>query len=156
MNLNHPLFFGWEGSLLLDTQLVEIFFGVIFTICIFVVGWILWKKGILRFRIGTYLGYSQSQTSRSCRANYKLFSGFNYFYFRFQKGATVILKYSVKVDKGTITINLRNKAGELFTKTFSEDEEGEYEFITESKWHSVQFDGHKTEGNYSAEFTVVE
>ena len=77
------------------------------------------------------------------------------FYFRFQKETTVTLKYSVKVEKGTITMNLRNKAGELLTKTFSEDEEGEFEFMTKSKWHSLHFDGHKTKGSYSAEFLVV-
>ena len=52
-------------------------------------------------------------------------------------------------------MNLRNKAGELLTKTFSEDEEGEFEFMTKSKWHSLHFDGQKTKGSYSAEFLVV-
>ena len=72
------------------------------------------------------------------------------FYFRFQKETPVTLKYSVRVEKGTITMNLRNKAGELWTKTFSEDEEGEFEFMTKSKWHSLHFDGQKTKGSYSA------
>lgn len=40
-------------------------------------------------------------------------------------------------------MTLRNKAGELFTKTFAEDAEGNFEFITESKWHSVQCEGQK-------------
>ena len=149
------VYFVWKGSSLLDAQPIQIIFGPIYTVTIFVVGWFLWKKGIIRFQVGTYLGYSQFHNHRSCRAKYKLFNGFKYFYFRFHKETIVILKYSVKVDKGTITINLRNKAGELFTKTFTEDAEGEYEFITESKWHSVQFVGHKTRGSYSAEFSVV-
>ena len=42
-----------------------------------------------------------------------------------------------------ITMNLRNKTGELLTKTFSEDEEGEFEFMTKSKWYSLHFDGRK-------------
>ena len=52
-------------------------------------------------------------------------------------------------------MNLRNKTGELLTKIFSEDEEGEFEFMTKSKWYSLHFDGRKTKGRYSAEFLAV-
>ena len=138
----------------MDTQFLQIFFGVIYTSTLFIIGYILWKKRIIRFRFGSYVGFVNSHNNRSCRARYKLFSGFEYFYFRFQKGATVTLKYSVKVEKGTLTINLRNKSGEIYTKTFEEDGEGEHEFMTESKWHSIQFDGQKTKGSFSAELIV--
>ena len=77
--------------------------------------------------------------------------GRNPFIFDFKRRRSVTLKYAVKVEKGTITMNLRNKTGELLTKTFSEDEEGEFEFMTKSKWYSLHFDGHKTKGSYSAE-----
>ena len=77
------------------------------------------------------------------------------FIFDFKRRRRLLLKYSVRVEKGTITMNLRNKAGELLTKTFSEDEEGEFEFMTKSKWYSLHFDGRKTKGSYSAEFLVV-
>jgi hypothetical protein len=68
--------------------------------------------------MGAYLGYFQFHNRRSCRAKYKLFNGCKSFYFCFQKETTVTLKYSVKVENGTITMNLRNKAGELFSQTF--------------------------------------
>jgi hypothetical protein len=139
----------------LEAQLIQKVFGIIYMVTLFAVFWILWKKGILRFRIGAYLGYSQFHNRRSCRAKYKLFNGCRSFYFRFQKETPVTLKYSVRVEKGTITMNLRNKAGELLTKTFLEDEEGEFEFMTKRKWHSLHFDGQKTKGSYSAEFLVV-
>lgn len=139
----------------LEEQLIQKVLGIIYMVTLFSVFWILWKKGILRFRFGAYLGYSQFHNRRSCRAKYRLFNGEKSFYFRFQKETTVTLKYAVKVEKGTITMNLRSKAGELLTKTFSEDEEGEFEFKTESKWHSLHFDGRKTKGSYSAEFLDV-
>ena len=139
----------------LEAQLIQKILGIIYMVTLFAVFWILWKKGILRFRIGAYLGYTQFHNRRSCRAKYSLFNGEKSFYFRFQKETVVTLKYAVKVEKGTITMNLRNKAGELLTKTFSEDEEGEFEFMTKSKWHSLHFDGRKTKGSYSAEFLVV-
>ena len=135
----------------MEAQLIQKAFGIIYMVTLFAVFWILWKKGILRFRIGAYLGYTQFHNRRSCRAKYRLFNGEKSFYFRFQKETTVTLKYAVKVQKGTITMNLRNKTGELLTKAFSEDEEGEFEFMTKSKWYSLHFDGRKTKGRYSAE-----
>lgn len=136
----------------MEEQLIQKVLGIIYVVTLFAVFWILWKKGILRFRIGAYLGYSQFHNRRSCRAKYSLFNGEKSFYFRFQRETTVTLKYSVKVEKGAITMNLRNKAGELLTKTFSEDEEGEFEFITKGKWHSLHFDGQKTKGSYFIKF----
>ena len=141
-----------ERGVVLESQLIQIFLGIIYMVTLFAVFWILWRKGILRFRIGAYLGYTQFHNRRSCRAKYSLFNGEKSFYFRFQKETSVILKYSVRVEKGTITMNLRNKAGEILSKTFSEDEEGEFEFITKNKWYSLHFDGQKTKGSYSAEF----
>ena len=54
-----------------------------------------------------------------------------------------------------MTITQRDKAGELFTTTCSEDEEGEYQFFTKRNWHTIQFNGYKTKGSFSAEFSVV-
>ncbi|WP_142386561.1 hypothetical protein [Bacillus sp. Marseille-P3661] len=138
----------------MDNQLTDELLELIPITILLLIGWFLWKKRILRFSSGKYLDYTDSYTKRSCRATYKLFHGFKYFYFRFKKGSVVIVSYSAKVEKGTLTITLRNRKGELFKKTFSSDEGGKYQFAAEEKSYSIQIDGNNTQGSCFIEFQV--
>ena len=123
---------------------------------ILIIGYILWKKGIIRIKIASYRKYTHFYNQNSCRASYQLFDGFDYFYFRFNKNLSIKMKYSVKVTKGTLTLIVLNKKGEsedkVFSKTFSDDEAGEFQFLTEAKYHSVKLVGDYTQGSCSVEF----
>jgi len=76
---------------------------------ILIIGYILWKKGIIRIKIASYRKYIHFYNQNSCRASYQLFDGFDYFYFRFNKNLSIKMKYSVKVTKGTLTLIVLNK-----------------------------------------------
>ncbi|WP_025027301.1 hypothetical protein [Caldalkalibacillus mannanilyticus] len=126
-----------------------------FTILI-IIAWVLHKKGILSFRITTKIKYVASYTPLSFKASYQTFDGFEYFYFRFKKGSKLTMKYTATVEKGTLTIELRNRKGHVFTEVITSDHEGEYHFTAQNLLHSIRLDGEKAGGACSVQFIVGE
>jgi hypothetical protein len=120
-------------------ELIEV--GVLITIFV-----VLYKKGLIRFTVNTYGKYVMKRSQDHVDVSYKKFDGIEYYYFDLSKGHRFTLTYSVVVERGTITIELRSMKGEFFSKSFSSSETGEFSFEAESNKLSVKLIGVETKG----------
>lgn len=111
---------------------------------------ILYRLGLLR--VVKKIGYVHKKFGNRLSVSYKKFHGFDYYYFRLPENKQITLTYEVAVDDGSLNLELRNKKGSLFTKTFTADEKGDYFFVTNGKWHSIKVRGDETKGGCKVEF----
>ncbi|MDN4492965.1 hypothetical protein [Ureibacillus aquaedulcis] len=107
---------------------------------------VLYKKGIIRLKTTTYGKYIMKRSEDHVEVTYKKFDGFEYYYFDLSKGYPFTMNYSVMVERGTLTIELRSMKGECFSQSFTSSEEGEFSFEAESNKYSVKLVGEDTKG----------
>lgn len=84
------------------------------------------------------------------KAKYSEYEGETFVKITTSKDVTTLLKYSIKVKKGTlemIVVDSRNEV--LFRKSFSKDEKGETELLfQDNQEYKIKFIGQQTAGSY--------
>lgn len=99
----------------------------------------------------TKINYVYKRLFDKITVRYKKFHGFDYYYFRLEKKQAVTLKYSVTVEEGSLTFEWRDWKGLRFSRTFTENENGEQSFITERRLHSLKVEADQTKGGFAVE-----
>jgi hypothetical protein len=119
---------------------------------IIIIIFILIKKGLIRVRTTTYGKYVLARTENQLDVSYKKFDGLEYYFFNFKKGQQITMNYLVFVERGALTIELKNKNREVFSKRFESSEQGEYTFVAENKRFSIDLVGEDTIGSCKITF----
>jgi len=129
-------------------KLADIITLIIIAIIIF----IFIKFRILRISTRTYRNYRWKVTPRRLKVSYTKFDGTEFFQFYLKKDQQMKMNYSITVENGSVTIHLCNRKGEIFTKNFTENEEGQFTFQTIGRLYSVELTGENTKGGCSIVF----
>ncbi len=124
---------------------------IVFGVLLLIFG-VLYKKGLIRFTMTTYGKYKMKRYGDHVEVSYKKFDGLEYYYFNLNKEHRFTMTYSVVVERGTVTIELRSMKGECFSKSFTASEEGEFNFEAESNKYSVKLIGEDTKGGCKITF----
>lgn len=84
------------------------------------------------------------------KARYSEYEGETFVKINASKDANTLLKYDIKVKKGTLEMRVVNSQNEvLFQKSFSKDEKGETEVLfQENQEYKIKFLGQQTAGSY--------
>lgn len=84
------------------------------------------------------------------KAKYSEYDGETFVKITTSKEVSTLLKYTVKVKKGTLEMIVVNSKNEvLFQKSFSKDENGETEVLfQENQEYKIKFIGQQTAGSY--------
>ncbi|PKW28595.1 hypothetical protein [Flavobacterium lindanitolerans] len=84
------------------------------------------------------------------KARYSEYEGETFVKITASKDANTLLKYDIKVKKGTLEMRVVNGQNEvLFQKSFSKDEKGETEVLfQENQEYKIKFLGQQTAGSY--------
>lgn len=104
-----------------------------------------------RIRTVTHINYIARKRKNNFRVKYKKFDGIEYYHFRLRKQENITIKYNVTVEKGSLTIEWRDRKNTFFQKTFSESSEGEFHYKTELKLHTLKLEAEHTKGGCQLE-----
>ncbi|MFD1707645.1 hypothetical protein ACFSCZ_13015 [Siminovitchia sediminis] len=106
--------------------------------------YLLFKYGKPRFV--KKIHYVYKHFGNKLKVSYKKFHGFNYYYFRVKKDETVSVRYNVTVEEGSLTLEWRDSKSLLFSKTFHENDDGEFTFTAKKKLHSLKLEADHSRG----------
>ncbi|MEK5070192.1 hypothetical protein [Sporosarcina sp. FSL K6-1508] len=118
------------------------------------IAYIIIKKG--KLRVVTQIKYIYKRIGNRLNISYKIFNGFEYYYFRFKKHELLSISYDVTVEEGSFTLEWRDRKELLFKKKFTENEIGTFTFTTKHRIHSLKVIGEQTKGGCGFKVSKVQ
>lgn len=113
---------------------------------------LLHKKGVLDVRPLLGIGYSYKKGRRTLKIRLFRFGGSKVYNFMLKKGKPITFHYDVVVEEGSLRLIVRTNGGDLFDRTFTENERGSMEIDPKYRLQSIVLKGHNNKGRCHCEF----